>query len=123
MVRSLRLSSVGLALLFGLLFAASAAHAGRDDSPASHSDAVARYDSDVYKIRFNGGEVARVIVSGDGDTDLDLYVYDALGNVIASDTDASDQNVLIWFPRYDANYTIVVRNLGSVYNRYEIVTN
>ena len=38
-------------------------------------------EADLYKIAFRGGEVARAAVSGDGDTRLDLYVYDENGNL------------------------------------------
>ena len=39
-------------------------------------------------------KVARIVVLGDGDTDLDLHVYDENGNVMVSDTDYTNQCVL-----------------------------
>jgi hypothetical protein len=38
--------------------------------------------------------VAPIVVLVDGDTDLDLQVYDENGNVIVSDTDYTNQCVL-----------------------------
>lgn len=96
---------------------------GRVGGPTRHEDAVNARSTDVYNIRFRGGETALVIVSGDGDTDLDLYVYDENGNFITSDTDSSDDCVVTFNPRWTGNFTIKIKNYGSVYNRYVLVTN
>ena len=69
---------------------------------------------------FAGGQAAMIIVSGDGDTDLDLYVYDSNGNLIEMDEDGSDQCVVSWTPRWTGRFTIKVVNRGSIYNRYTI---
>ena len=79
--------------------------------------------SDVYDISFRGGEFAMVTVIGDGDTDLDLYVYDNNGNLIDSDTDYSDNCICTWTPRWTGNFRIKIVNRGRVYNRYVLNTN
>lgn len=79
--------------------------------------------TDVYKVKFRANELAVVTVIGDGDTDLDLYVYDANGNLIDSDTDYTDNCVCTWEPRWTGTFTIKVVNRGNVYNRYVIATN
>ena len=79
--------------------------------------------SDYYAIKFNGGETARVLVSGDGDTDLDLYVYDENGNMICSDVDSTDQTFCVWTPNWTGTFRIKIKNLGSVYNEYSLVAN
>jgi hypothetical protein len=38
--------------------------------------------TDTLTQNFYGGQLASVYVRGDGDTDLDVYVYDAAGNLI-----------------------------------------
>jgi len=81
------------------------------------------YTSQTYTWQFYGGEIARVAVSGDGDTDLDLYVYDANDNLITSDTGRSDDCIACWVPRWTATFYIKVVNLGSVCNEYVLVTN
>jgi len=43
-------------------------------------------DTDVFIDSFRAGERAIVTVVGDGDTDLDLYVYDEHNSLIGSDT-------------------------------------
>ena len=67
--------------------------------------------------------MAEVIVIGDGDNDLDLYIYDGNGNLIASDTDYTDQCVCNWVPRWTGVFTIRILNRGSVYSNYAIATN
>lgn len=79
--------------------------------------------TDIYHVRFYGGELAEVLVTGDGDTDLDLFVYDEFGNLIASDTDLTDVCLAQWVPRWTGTFRIEVKNHGGVYNRYHIITN
>jgi len=61
----------------------------------------------------------QVRVIGDHDTDLDLYVY-AAGQLLAGDDDSTDYCVAQFFMPYSGYVQIRVRNLGSVYNEYEI---
>ncbi len=89
----------------------------------STTEKVLAGDTDVYNIRFYGGETACVVVSGDGDTDLDLYVYDNNGNLIDKDIDYTDDCVVTWTPRWTGNFVIKIKNRGRVYNRYVIATN
>lgn len=67
---------------------------------------------DEYIVRFRGGETARVAVAGDGDSDLDLFVYDANGNLVCSDEDDTDRMFCSWQPEASGYYTIEVTNLG-----------
>ena len=76
-----------------------------------------------YTASFIANELAEVLVSGDGDTDLDLYVYDSNGNLIAKDTDYSDDCYVRWVPAWTGRYTIRIVNRGPVYNRFVILTN
>ena len=76
-----------------------------------------------YDAKFWANEIAEVVVSGDGDTDLDLYVYDENGNLIASDTDYTDDCYVRFAPRWTGLFRIKIVNRGGVYNNYAIVTN
>lgn len=80
-------------------------------------------DYTEYTAKFWANELAEVIVVGDGDTDLDLYVYDANGNLIASDSDYTDQCVCRWVPSWTGAFVIRIVNRGAVYNDYAIATN
>ena len=80
-------------------------------------------DTDVFKIKFWSSELAEVCVSGDGDTDLDLYIYDENGNLIGSDSDYTDDCVVRWVPAWTGTFIIKVVNRGVVYNEYALWTN
>jgi hypothetical protein len=103
--------------------AAQPASAGRLPSSVIHRDRVEAHSSDRYTMTFAGGESAFVTVSGDGDTDLDLFVYDESGHLVASDIDPGDDCVAVFTPRWTGRFTIVIRNHGSVYNRYTLTAN
>ena len=57
---------------------------GRTRGPARHTDVVSARGTDIYNLTFQGGESAVLSVLGDGDTDLDLYVYDENGTGYAA---------------------------------------
>lgn len=75
-----------------------------------------------YDLRFVGGERAKVYARGDGDSDLDLYVYDERGNLICKDVSPGDEMACAWTPRWTGMFRIRVLNRG-VTNQYSIVTN
>jgi hypothetical protein len=77
----------------------------------------------VHKVAFVGQSVARVGIKGDGDTDLDLYVFDEHGNFICRSTNSGDTEICEWVPKWTGNFRIEVRNLGTVWNKYVILTN
>lgn len=76
-----------------------------------------------YQLKFWSGDLAEVVVIGDGDNDLDLYVYDDNGNLIASDSDYTDQCVCRWIPAWTGIFTIRIVNRGVIYSNYAIATN
>jgi hypothetical protein len=91
--------------------------------PNYHEDVVQAGRTDVYTITFRGGELAEVGVVGDGDTDLDLYVYDENDNLIAKDIDYGDDCYVSWTPSWTGAFKIKIKNLGNVYNSYVLITN
>ena len=86
-------------------------------------ETVNAYSNVRYTTTFFGGDMAEVIIDGDNDTDLDLFIYDENGNLVASDTDELDYCICRWTPRWTGEFTVVVQNLGSVYNEFSIETN
>ncbi len=76
-----------------------------------------------HLIEFRGGEPAVVYVSGDGDSDLDVFVYDESGQVVASATGPRDECVARWQPQRQGRFRVEVRNLGSAPNWYWMATN
>jgi hypothetical protein len=110
-------------LLLGGLILGGKAHAGATVGPCDQESSVQAYGTESYRLRFDGGAAAEVLLEGDGTTDLDLFVYDEFGNLIASDTDGDDFCVARWFPRWTGVFYIQVINHGPVENTYRIETN
>jgi len=96
--------------------------AGTGGEKESHNS-VAANGFVQYETVFFGGEMAVITVVGDGDTDLDLFVFDDNGNLVISDTGSTDVAGVSFVPSYTRRYTMLVKNLGSVYNVYTIRTN
>ena len=87
---------------------------------ASTKERVKEHATDVYEHIFYAGETAFIYIIGDGDTDLDLFVYDENGNLVDSDTDEKDTCLCTFKPKWTGKFTVKVKNLGKVYNEYEI---
>jgi hypothetical protein len=97
---------------------------GRADGPGTFNGRVSARGTASWNLgNFVGGEAAEVRVRGDGDTDLDCYIYDQNGNLIDSDTDTTDYCILRWTPQWTGPFALRIRNLGSVWNAYVGVTN
>jgi hypothetical protein len=66
-----------------------------------------------YKIEYIGGQTAEFAIIGDGSTDVDIFVMDQNGKVVASDTGFSDLGLVTWKPAQTQVYTIKVQNLQA----------
>lgn len=97
--------------------AAKAGKRGAVNGTQQWRDVVSSRQTDVYRLAFRGGETAMVAVSGDGDSDLDLYVYDENGHLICRDESETDDMVCSWQPRWTGEFTVHIRNLGAA-NQY-----
>lgn len=102
---------------------ASGSTRGAVGGPKATKERVLGKDVDSYKIKFWAKELAEICVSGDGDTDLDLYVYDENGNLIKSDTDYTDECAVRWVPAWTGTFIIKIVNRGALFNNYVIWTN
>jgi len=96
---------------------------GAVGGPRRQIDRVAALSTITYRVDFRANELAEIAVIGDGDTDLDLYVYDANGNLVAYDEDYTDRCYVSFVPRYTLPFIIRVVNRGRVYNQFVIMTN
>jgi hypothetical protein len=90
------------------------------DGPQSGVFWVPPYSSNVHYIDFRGGELASIAVVGDGGTDLDLFVYDEYGNLVASNNESMGTCSADWYPRYTSTFRIEVVNRGPVYIEYQL---
>ena len=73
-------------------------------------------------VQFEGKKPAIVTVIGDGDGDLDLFVYDGnTGGIIGSDEDRDSIPVVQWQPRYEGPFTIVVKNVSGDWENFVLL--
>jgi hypothetical protein len=79
--------------------------------------------TDTYDISFIAGQLAEILVRGDGDTDLDLFVFDSNGNLIQKDDDYTDKCYVSWVPAWTGRYIVKIVNRGPILNNYHLVTN
>lgn len=63
---------------------------------------------------------AIIVALGDGDTDVNIYVYDSRGAILAQDTAPGYQAVVRWTPVSAGRYRVVVQNDGPL-NTYTVV--
>ena len=96
---------------------------GRLGGPGEAYRRVAANSYVIDRINYKGGLLAEVFISGDGDTDLDMYVYDENGILIGKDDDYSDDCYVSWYPKWTGTFTVKVVNRGKVYNDYYLITN
>lgn len=95
---------------------------GRVGDAAMSEEVILANNELRYTHEFEGGEVARVFIMGDGDTNLDLRVFDENSNLIGSDLGESDACCVEWKPSWTGEFTISVTNEGDQYNRFVIFT-
>jgi len=114
---------IGLAptLCLGAALATVPAEANVEGGRQVTADTVDGYSTDVYTPWFHVGW-ARVDFSGDGDTDVDCYVDNIVFNVIiASDERPTDDCVMSWYVTSPGRFRIRIKNLGAVYNNYQML--
>lgn len=95
---------------------------GAAGGPKSTRTVVKGGYTDQFVIKFEGGEQAAVAISGDGDSTLDLYVYDENDNRVCAAVGRGDDAVCRWYPKWTGPFTVRVVNRG-VANEYRLRTN
>lgn len=96
---------------------------GSTTGPGRYRVQVDARDYSVIREEFRGGEIAEVSLVGDGDTDLDLLVFDENGNEICKADGLSDREFCRWTPAWTGTFVIGVANLGRVYNNAVVRVN
>jgi hypothetical protein len=95
---------------------------GAQGGPKIARSVVSSRTIDTWRVVFNGGEPAAAAISGDGDSDLDLFIYDENNNLICSSTSGGDDEFCRWYPRWTGVFYIRIRNTG-IANQYVMRTN
>ena len=85
-------------------------------------DTVQSRHVDSWKFGLRGTETTRIQLAGDGDTCLELRVFDENGNLVASDTvGMGDRRGVLVHPKWTGKFLIQIRNLGHMPNHYVLV--
>jgi hypothetical protein len=88
-------------------------------STTDRSGRVAAFETDTWTVWTAAG-VRRLVVNGDGSTDLDCYANNLSGRLLGKDDGRTDRCV-VGFTRYGSgNVKIQIVNIGAVWNRYEL---
>jgi len=102
----------------------ASASKGKSDGPAYNIRTIKARGKNSYRnIEFSGGQYAEIYVEGSGRANLDLFIYDAKGRLICSDTDPSDINYCGWTPPANGSYLVTIINKSNRSNRYSLMTN
>ncbi len=89
--------------------------------PKSGRTVVKGGSADQFVMKFVGGEPAAIQISGDGDSTLDLYVFDENGNRVCAVVGRGDDAICRWNPKWTGPFTVRVVNRGMA-NEYSIRT-
>jgi hypothetical protein len=95
----------------------------REDGPARFAARIGDNTTDVYTLTFRADEPVLVAITGEGSSDLDLFVEDEAGNRICASDGAGDDEMCRWTPRRTGNFRIRVRNAGKAYDEYRLWSN
>lgn len=124
LIADARLLARGDATVIALASAVeNTASKGSVTGPGAYYPRVDARSTTTISERYRGGQLAEAAIYGDGDTDVDLYVYDQNGNLICADTRSSDRGYCRWVPAWTGTYYIQLRNYGGVYNDVQLRVN
>ena len=90
-----------------------------DESVSDRVNANDRVNYDYRAPRGGDGEIVATL-HGDGDTDLDLFIYDSRGRLVVEGLSLDDHERLVFDAIPGEEYQIVVSNLGDVYNEFTL---
>lgn len=126
----------------GVMFAAARAYAADDEALLEMIDGVEAEDMsglgigaarelstlspgavDVWTIPFFGASYAEIGVKGDGNSPLLVTVADENGNRVTCPARVGDRFYCDFVPRWNAYFTISVKNDGNQHNSYYLLTN
>ena len=76
--------------------------------------------TDAWNMTLPADVLSILQLRGDGDTDLDLYLYDENGNLIDFDESLDDRGVVSVTPYWTGKFVVRIVNRGYVYNDYTL---
>jgi hypothetical protein len=88
-------------------------HAGQDKGAKTWTVKLNEGAKDVRDIELKSGEHVQVILTGLKKGDVDLYVYDPQGTLVAKDVTIGPDGFVVFKTEKSGKYKIEVRNLGT----------
>jgi hypothetical protein len=82
---------------------------------------VAPGTTDILTARITGQQWVTIGLVGDGGTDLDLYVYDPFGQLVARDEGQTDNGLVRFWAVYTGSYTVRVVNRSNLYSNTYVI--
>lgn len=83
-----------------------------------HVDIINAEDTDTYHVDLRADETTIIKLGGNGNTDLDLYLYDENWNLIAKSDSYNDVEDVSVDPKWTGLFYIRIINRGVYPNRY-----
>jgi GYF domain 2 len=117
--------SVGFLVLIGvvILMIVLLSKSGAPSGPRVFTDTVAP-GKQTYDITFKGGQLATLSIIGQGNTDVEIYVFDRQGRLLASSIIGfTDRRNVAWMPVQTETFRIELKNNGAFPNRVTITHN
>ncbi len=112
-----KLLTTAVIAMTALTAGAGVAQAGEQ----TYTSSVDANSSQTWTFDFRGSEPVRIVLRGDRDTDLDLFVRDNNNFSIAKAEGPNDREQVSFTPARDGQFKVTVKNLGVVYNEYRLV--
>jgi len=111
--------------IFSIAALAIASAAAIVATPANASvektSVISGYSSEYFYYNAQPGEAFDIIISGDGDSDLDLYVRGPGDNVVCRSIGVTDDEFCHVYSRFGGRYSVQVKNRGDLPNLYSLV--
>jgi hypothetical protein len=96
---------------------------GRQEGPTHYETTVGGFEIDLILVNLKAHEAARISVTGDGKSELDLGLCDEKGNLLCDSSNSGDIETCLITPAYEGHFYVHVKNLGRSSNSYQMVTN
>jgi hypothetical protein len=77
------------------------------------NDVLGRNMQHSFDLVLKKEEPTFMMVTGDGESDIDCFLYDENHHLLAKDDDRSSQCVIVITPRWAGHFTLIVQNVGT----------
>jgi hypothetical protein len=115
----------GLVLIGGvILLIVLLGGSGAVTGPRTFTDTVQPVSQQNYRVTFKAGQIAQFTIAGQGNTDVEIRVFDLRNTMVASSTaNFTDKRSVSWTPPRTQTYRVELRNNGPFPNRLTITHN